>query len=101
MHAAQAQLLGVMPLKLKSAFDPNPQSAMPASAPVEHKPLSLNEQLQQDLCRAANVGELRVVKGDAVNWACNGQQAQLIVPDAQLTGEQKRILWQRIWSAQS
>ncbi|TMP36754.1 hypothetical protein [Pseudoalteromonas rubra] len=99
MHAAQAQLLGVMPLKLKPAFDPNPQPAMPASVPVEHEPLSLNEQLQQDLCRAANVGELRVVKGDALHWSRNGQQAQLIMPDAQLTGEQKRILWQQIWSA--
>ncbi|RZM71914.1 hypothetical protein C3B51_22170 [Pseudoalteromonas rubra] len=103
MHAAQAQLLGVMPLKLKSAFDPNPQPTASAPQPVEPAAvaLTLNAQLQQDLCLAANVSELSVAVGEPLSWTQRAQRAHLVIPDASLSAKQKRALWQQIWRGQS
>ncbi|ALU43108.1 hypothetical protein [Pseudoalteromonas rubra] len=103
MHATQAQLLGVMPLKLKSAFDPNPQPSALVSQQVEQADvaLTLSARLQQDICTAANTSELTVFAGDTISWTCHAQQAHLVIPDTQLSAEQKRALWQQIWSEQS
>ncbi|QPB84516.1 hypothetical protein CWC22_016595 [Pseudoalteromonas rubra] len=103
MHATQAQLLGVMPLKLKSAFDPNPQPGAPVSQPAEQADVAvtLSTQLQQDICAAANASELTVVAGDTISWTCHAQQAHLVIPEMQLSATQKRALWQQIWSGQS